>query len=130
MTQIKIAESDTNGRRRWAAFGFLLIVALTVIAWFVAPDVIKWVKSTFRQFNASGLTPIQLQLAFTAIVFVLLALLTGLIVTLFAPKKALNVKDKDLVKERETGEKYRRAQRKRQRRINRELREFNEKKLK
>ncbi len=130
MSQIKIAEDDRNGRRRWAAFGFLLIVSLTIISWFAAPDVIKWVKSTFRQFNTSSLTPIQLQLAFTAIVFILLVLIAGLIVTLFAPKKVLNVKEKDLVKERDAGEKYRQAQRKRQRRINRELREFNEKKLK
>ncbi len=129
MSQIKVVV-EGNSRRRWAAIGFLLIVSLTVIAWFVSPDVIKWVKSTFRQFNTSSITPLQLQLAFTAIVFVLLALVAGLIVTLFAPKKALNVKDKDLVKERETGEKYRQAQRKRQRRINREMREFNEKKLK
>ncbi len=129
MSQIKFAVEE-NSRRRWAAIGFLLIVSLTVIAWFVSPDVIKWVKSTFRQFQTGSLTPIQLQLAFTAIVFVLLALLAGLIVTLFAPKKALDVKDKDLVKERDAGDKYRHAQRKRQRRINRELREFNEKKLK
>ncbi len=129
MSQIKVVV-EQNSHRRWAAIGFLLIVSLTIIAWFVSPDVIKWVKSTFRQFDTSSITPIQLQLAFTVIVFVLLALVAGLIVTLFAPKQALNVRDKDLVKERETGEKYRRAQRKRQRRINRELREANEKKLK
>ncbi len=51
-------------------------------------------------------------------------MVAALIVTLAAPKKAMNVKEKDLVKERETGDKYRKTQKKRQRRINREMREY------
>lgn len=118
---------EHKSRRRWAAYGFLLIVSLTVIAWFAAPGVISWMKVTFKQFRPVGLTQFQLQLAFAGIVFVVLALIAALVVTLGSPKKPLNVREKDLIKERTDNVTYRRQQRKRQRTLNREMREFVEK---
>ena len=128
MGQYKVV-IEQRSRRRWAAYGFLLIAALMTISWFLAPTVISTTKSlTKGRFPPAGtLTTVQTQIIFTLIVFVVLALIAALIVTLAAPKKAVNVSEKDLIKERDENEKYKRMARKRQRTLNREMREFVEK---
>lgn len=129
MGQYKVV-IEQRSRRRWAAYGFLLIVALLTISWFLAPTVISMTKSmTKGSFPpaGAGLTTMQLQIIFTLVIFFLLALIAALIVTLAAPKKALDVSEKELIKERDENEKYRRMARKRQRTLNREMREFVEK---
>ena len=126
-SQVTIAEKKRN-RGRWAAYGFLLIVALLIISWFAAPSVISAVRTlTHGQFVTVGLTPQQLQIAFTLIIFFILALVSALIVTIAAPKKAINVKDKDLSNERLDNVKHHKQQKKRQRTLNREMREYVEK---
>jgi uncharacterized membrane protein SpoIIM required for sporulation len=119
---------EKRSRRRWAAIGFLLIVSLLVISWFVAPSVITWLRSVNREFRiGSGskvIPPWQLQLAFTLVVFLILGSISALIVTLFAPTKSINVKDKELTASREDNVKYRRKAKKRQRTLNREMREY------
>lgn len=127
MGQYKIV-IEQRSRRRWAAYGFLLIIALSIIAWFLAPAIIDWTKSaTNGRFPPATMTRLQLQIAFTVIVFLLLGIITALIVTLAAPKRPLNVSEKVLTKEREEHVKYQRMQRKRQRKLNREMREYVEK---
>jgi len=128
-SQIKIVQVKRS-RRRWAAYGFLLIVALLIISWFSAQPVIDLLKSVFKQFGPAlrTITPIQQQIAFTLIIFVILAIFAALLVTLGAPKRPLNVKEKDLIKERNDAVKYHKMDRKRQRRLNREMREYVEKK--
>lgn len=128
MSQIKFVV-EQRSRKRWAAVGFLLIVALTVIAWFLAPSVLQWVRSANSDFRAATRTmpAWQLQAAFTLLVLVILLGLSAIIVTLAAPRKAINVKETDLVKERGEAVKYHRMQKKRQRRLNREMREYVEK---
>ncbi|HVU12347.1 MAG TPA: hypothetical protein VHD90_13775, partial [Phototrophicaceae bacterium] len=93
---------EKRSRRRWAAIGFLLIVSLLVIAWFAAPGVISILKSAFKGLGPALKTipPLQQQIAFTLIIFAILGVFAALIVTLFAPKKAINVSEKDLTKER------------------------------
>ncbi len=119
---------EKRSRKRWAAIGFLLIVSLLVISWFIAPAVITWLRSINRQFRISSGTQnipdVQLQLIFTLILFVLLGATSALIVTVFAPKKKINVKDKDLMAERMDGVKYHQKARRRQRTLNREMREY------
>jgi len=121
-SQVRIAEKKSN-RRFWPLMGFVLIVALTVIAYIVAPDVITWMRSTFRQFRPEGMTSDQLRLVFTAIVFVVLALIAALIIAIAAPKKPINVDEGKLMKERSEMVKAKRAAKKRQRRVNRAYRE-------
>ena len=119
---------EKKSRRRWAAYGFLLIIALMTLGWFIAPLVITWTKSaTHGTFPPPTMTKVQIQIAFTLIVFVLLALVSALIVTLFAPRKAINVSEKSLMKERDDEIRYKRKARKRQRTLNREMREYVEK---
>ena len=121
-----------RSRKRWAAYGFLLIVALLVIAWFLADPAVTLVKSLshgqFRPGAPGGLTKAQVQVVFTLIIFFILGSIAALIVTVAAPKRAINVKEKDLVKERLDGVKYHKKAKKRQRQLNREMREFVEKK--
>jgi hypothetical protein len=124
-SQVTIATQKIS-RRRWAAIGFLLIVSLLVISWFIAPPLIDWLKHTFRPFVQASKTikPLQLQLAFTLVVFVILGAFAALIVTVFAPKKKMNVSEKALTQERLDEVKYQRKARKRQRTLNREMREY------
>ncbi len=121
-----------RSRKRWAAYGFLLIVALLVISGFLADPAITMVKSlskgAFRPGAPGGLSKLQVQVAFTLIIFFILGSIAALIVTVAAPKKAINVKDKDLIKERLDGVKYHKKAKKRQRTLNREMREYVEKK--
>jgi hypothetical protein len=120
--------TEKRSRRRWAAIGFLLIVSLLVISWFVAPSVITWLRSINREFRngtSSKFIPYwQLQLAFTLVVFLILGSVSALIVTIFAPKKSINVKDKELETSRLDEVKYHRKAKKRQRTLNREMREY------
>lgn len=122
-SQVTMAEKR-NKRRMWPVMGFLLIVAFTLIAYIVAPDVIVWLRQTFRQFRTAGISDQQLRLYFTAIVAALLSLIAGLIIAVSAPKKAINVKTNDLLKERVSMVADQKRRKKQQRRINREYREF------
>jgi hypothetical protein len=128
MSQVTIV-SKKRSRAMWAALGFLLIVALLVISWILAPGVITLLKGSFRGFSTSVRTmpPLHLQIAFTLIVFVLLALISAIVVTIASPRRALDIKDKDLMKARADTMQYQKAARKRQRKLNREMREFVEK---
>ncbi|MEP7291245.1 MAG: hypothetical protein ABI835_05655 [Chloroflexota bacterium] len=116
---------EKKSRKRWAAYGFVLIVALMTISWFVAPSVIDALKAN-REFRDGmrTLQPWQIQVVFTLVIFVLLAGISALIVTIASPKRVLNVKDKDLNKERKENVAYQRKARSRQRKLNREMREY------
>jgi type VI protein secretion system component VasK len=126
-SQVTIAKTH-KGRRALPALGFLLVVALSLIAYVIAPDVIEWIKDTFPRFDTRGILPQHLRLIFTAIVFVLLLAVIGMVMALTAPKKAINVNEADLVKERKQAELEKRRMKRRQRKINREVREIYEKK--
>ena len=117
---------EQRSRRKWAAMGFLLLVALGVISWIVSPDIIKWIKSGSRTLRIALLEvpAAQEQIIMTIILTLLLALVAGLIVTIFAPRKSINVKEKDLVKERLDGVKYHEKAKKNQRKLNREMRNY------
>jgi hypothetical protein len=128
MGQYKVV-IEQKSRKRWAAYGFLLIVALLIISWFLAPTVRSVALSTLKQLGPAlrSVPLVQQQIVFTIIIFLILAIVAALVVTLAAPKRALNVSEKDLVKERETAHKYHQMQKKRQRKLNREMREYREK---
>lgn len=128
MGQYKVV-IEHKSRKRWAAYGFLLIVALLIISWFLAPTVITVSKSALKQLGPalSSVPQVQQQIVYTLIIFFILAIVTALIVALAAPKRPLNVSEKDLIKEREATERYKRMARKRQRTLNREMREYVEK---
>ena len=73
----------------------------------------------------------QLRLIFAALTFVVLLSFVAFLVAVFMPKKAINVNENDLRKERQQVAEYRKYERVRQRNINRDtqkyLREKNQK---
>jgi uncharacterized membrane protein YciS (DUF1049 family) len=126
MSQVRVAERK-RGRRAYAAVGFILIVAIAVIVVVVTPPLTTYLDQTFlRRYQIPRRDLPTVQLLVGLILFFIGATITALIVALFAPKKSINVKETDLVKEREQMVKQRKADRVRQRQINREFRDFRE----
>ena len=130
MSQIKIAETRRK-RGLWPVAGLLLAIALGVIAYAIAPSVIDLTKQLLPQFRTGGIPAMQLRLIFAALTFVVLLSFVAFLVAVFMPKKAINVNENDLRKERQQVAEYRKYERVRQRNINRDtqkyLREKNQK---
>lgn len=110
-------------RKYWGVLGFIMFVALAIIAYVIAPDAVRWADRQFPGFTPQSLGREATRLAAAFILFVILAAIFAGILALTAPKKAIQVRDADLAKEREAKMNYKEMQRKRQRKINRELRE-------
>lgn len=121
-TQIRMAEQK---RSRWAygAVGFLLVVALTVIAYLSAPAVLQFLRRSVRGFSTAGLPDSQVELMFTGVVFLVLLAIVGVVVFAAAPKEKDTTSMSDMVKEREQMVRAKQNMKKRQRRINRQMRE-------
>lgn len=121
MSQVKMAERR-NRRGLWPLLGLFLAVAAGAIAFLLAPLLIEFLQTQNRRFGV-GMEPERLRLYVTiGITFVFLSI-AALIVALAAPKKAINVKETDLIKERARAQMRHKYEVKRQRKINREMRE-------
>ncbi len=121
-SQVTIAKKRSK-RGLWPALGLGLIIALLVISYAVAPSVIAFSKANFRGFTTRGTDPQLVHWLFTAIIFLVLGATAALIVALFAPKRAINVKESDLAKERVQLQEKKRMDRVRQRKINRQMKD-------
>lgn len=129
MSQVRIADRK-RGRAAYAAVGFILIVAIGVVVFVVTPPLTQYLDQTvLRNYRIPRSELPTVQLLVGIILFFLLATVTALIVALLAPKKSINVKETDLIKEREEMLKARKADRVRQRAINRQYRDFREGKV-
>lgn len=121
-SQVTISQKKKK-RGLWPVLGFILIIALLIISYAVAPAVIEFCKANFRGFTTRGTNPQTVHLLFTVLIFLVLGAFTALIVALFAPKRAINVKESDLAKERVQMQEQKKMDRLRQRRINREMKD-------
>jgi hypothetical protein len=122
-SQVVIAE-EKRGRRAFPAVGFILIVAMGVIVFVVTPPLTEYLDRTVLsgyRIPRSDLPTVQLGVGL--ILFFLFSTVIALVVSALAPKRGTNVKETDLVKERDAMQKQRKAERMRQRKINREFRE-------
>lgn len=117
MSQVRIAEKK-RFRGFWPLAGLVMIVALGIISYFLAPSVIDFTRRTLPGFTTAGMAPEQLRLIFTVLIFVVLASFSGLLIAIAAPKRSMHVKEKDLVKERKQMAEYKKYERMRQRRLN------------
>jgi predicted membrane protein len=130
MSQVKLAETKRR-RGLWPVMGLLMAIALGVISYFLAPSVIALTRQLLPQFSTRGMPQQQVLLIFTFLTFVILLAFTAFLVAIFMPKKAINVNENDLRKEREKIQAYKKYEKVRQRKINREtqryLKEKNEK---
>jgi hypothetical protein len=125
MSQVRIADKK-RGRGLWAGIGFILIAACAVISWVITPSVVDFLDAQVRSLRIRGTLEDQAELIVGIIVFLILTSIAALLVALFAPKRSINVKETDLIKERELAQKARKADKIRQRQINRDFREQRE----
>ncbi len=121
-SQVTIAKKKSK-RGLWPVLGLVLIVALLIISYTLAPTVIEFCKTNFRGFTTRGTDPQVVHWLFTILIFLVLGAFTALFVALFAPKKAINVKESDLAKERVEMQQQKRMDRLRQRKINRQMKD-------
>lgn len=121
MTQVKQAERKAK-RSWWPLIGFLLVVSLGIISYFLAPTVIDVTLRLLPRLSLRGVSPEVARWIFTALTFGILIILVGLLVALFAPRKRTLVKETDLVKEREAMLRERERTKLHQRDVNLEIR--------
>ena len=111
-------------RRFWPVIGFFLMIALAAIAWLVAPSVIQTAERTFPNFRNTGLPREHLLLGFAALTFFVMVAIVALALAIFAPKRRIeSIKDGDLVKARAAMLKQKEFEKRRQRRVNQQMRE-------
>lgn len=124
-SQVKIVEKK-RGQWMLPALGFILIVALTVLAYFIAPSVVTWAQSTFDFTRSStGMSANTLRWIFTAFVGGILLLIAVLMVTIAGRRKRpLDVSNKSLEQERAQMLADKKMMKRRQRRMNQEMREY------
>lgn len=101
--------------------GLILGAACLLIGFFAAPLLIDWLKSQNGAFGR-GIEPDTLRLLIAGLIFLVLITLAGLIVGAATPKKAMNVKETDLAKEREDMLRTKEYEKKRQQKLNRQMR--------
>lgn len=121
MTQIRMAEKKVK-RSWWPLIGFLLIVSIAIISYAIAPDVQAFMRRLLPRLNLTTLAPETQRLFFAALTFLILILLVGLIVAMFAPRKKSLVKDDEVTKDRKVMLVYHEREKKRQRKVNLEIR--------
>lgn len=121
MTQVRQAERKIK-RSWWPLIGFLLIASLAIIAYAAAPSVIDFTKSALPRLSLRGIAPETQRLIFAAITFLILVLIAGLVVAVFAPRKRTLIKETDVMKLREEMLKQREKDKKKQREVNLEIR--------
>jgi hypothetical protein len=111
-------------RRYWPVVGFFLFIALGAIAWIAAPYIIQAAKSMFPQFDTRALPELYMRLGFAAFTFFIMVAIVALILAIFAPKRKIeSIKDADLVKDRAAMLKQKEFEKRRQRRVNQQMRE-------
>ncbi|MBK8026357.1 MAG: hypothetical protein IPK19_34455 [Chloroflexi bacterium] len=122
-SQVKIA-SKKRTRWAWPVVGFVMILALSVIAYFLAPSVQGTIDDLFPQFRREGMSNQTYQLIVAGFTFVILLLSATLLVSLGGRRKRpLDVTNRSLEKERAQMIADKKALKRRQRRLNQELRD-------
>ncbi|MCI0351545.1 MAG: hypothetical protein L0Z53_19145 [Acidobacteriales bacterium] len=123
MSQITVVEKKRR-RGLWPVMGLFMAVALGIIAYFLAPSVIELTKQLLPQFSTGGIPREHLRLIFTFLTFVIMLSFVAFLVAIFMPKKPINVNENDLKKERAQMQAYKKYERQRQRKINRETQAY------
>lgn len=112
----------TGARKYWPVIGFLMIVALAIISWFLAPSVIGATRDIIPRFTGRELDPNVMRIVFTvALTFIFGAISAG-ILALLTPKPKIQVREGDMLKERQEMLRKKELEKQRLRKINRELR--------
>jgi hypothetical protein len=103
--------------------GFVLAVALGTISWLVGPMLMGLLPPNLQGL-LRRLPGLQGEAYVSIFLFIILLSLGVIFVALFAPKKAINVKDSDMMKERQAMVKGKEAKERYQRKIAQENRKI------
>lgn len=112
----------TGVRRYWPVIGFLMLIAIAIISWFLAPGAIDVARDIIPRFTGREASPIVMRLLFTVLLVAILGSLSAALLALASPKRQDEVREGDMLKERQELLKRKEAERLRMRKINRELR--------
>ncbi|MDZ4769728.1 MAG: hypothetical protein SGJ24_11420 [Chloroflexota bacterium] len=104
--------------------GFILIVAVTGIAWVAAPYVESFIKDLFPNFRRAGMSAETFRWALTASVAGILLLVAMMLVAIGSRRRRpLDVRNSTLVKERDEMILDRKRTKRRQRQMNQKMRD-------
>lgn len=96
-----------------SVMGFVLALALGLIAWVVAPYVIQWMADNIANFTGRELEYNVMRALFSVVIFSLLLAFVWTIVAMAAPKKKMHISNKELAAERAAIEQEKRERKKR-----------------
>jgi hypothetical protein len=125
MNQFKVAEKKKS-RGLWPVYGLVMALAAGAIAYVLGPSLSTWFQRRAPAFNVGTFTPEQVDLFFSALIFVAILGLGSLLVAVAAPRKKSNVKETDLVKERKEMQAEQKARRKRRLELEHKMRQQNQ----
>jgi hypothetical protein len=114
-----------NRRGMWPVYGLLMALAIGAISYVLAPELLKFVRQRAPQFSVGTLPESQVELIFAAAIFLVLIAVVTFLLAIFVPKKKSDIKDTHLVKEKKAMEAERLARKKRQREVQKKLRQQN-----
>src|SRR5689334_1203465 len=100
------------------AAGFILIVALLIVSWFIAPSVQNFL---IQRMNA-GVSGTEFRYVITGGLFMVMAMFVGLIYAVAVPRNRDDVKDGDILKERKAMTKANEERKARRRKMKHEMR--------
>ncbi len=119
MSYNKEAEKDRKkGTWMLPATGFILIIALGVVSWFISDPV----RDFLDQRLGTDLSGQQMQLVIALALFLVLVMFVGLLYAVLIPKRRGDVKDKDIAKERKEMERALLEKKERRRKVKRDMR--------
>ncbi|MCL4251529.1 MAG: hypothetical protein KJ065_25480 [Anaerolineae bacterium] len=99
MSQVRMAHKK-NRRALWPVMGLIMAVALGAIAWLGKDFVMNLLPASVRS-QLTRLPGIQGEVAVAVFMFVIMLGVVAVIVAIAAPKRRINVKEQDMLKERE-----------------------------
>jgi type VI protein secretion system component VasK len=110
-----------QNRMLWPVMGFILAVALGIISWFAGPSLMAALPAQLQGL-LRRLPGLQGEVYVSIFLFIILLSIGVILVAAFAPKKAINIKDQDIMKQRQELLKYNATKERRQRKIAQENR--------
>ncbi|MDX2160105.1 MAG: hypothetical protein SF162_02150 [bacterium] len=121
MSQVKVQEYRKRKGLR-PLIGVMMAIAVGIIAWFLAPGLLAWMKAQNSAFGRGVDDNVMLAGVGIAIFLVLISL-ASVVFAAAAPKPKTSVKETDLMKERQEKKLMDAADAKRQQRLNRQMRQ-------
>lgn len=120
-SQVIIADKKKRTGLR-SVVGLVLAIAVGIIAYVLAPSVLSLIRDRYASFGRPY-TDQQVTIGIAVALFFIIITIFALIVAAATPKPKLDVKETDIMKEREQMKLMQVAEKKRQQRLNRQMRQ-------